>query len=206
MKQTAASQFDRLFRALDDNDGVQWLDNIDVTIWGQLRRGEIIEIDGVIRPAGISKIAELFSVFSELLPVMEAFTDSESVGDEEMNVVQGIRRLKEFGSPETTATVVTLASAPKFQFACVMHNRYQVVEPSVIEGEATVFGKVRRKLKPKERYAIPDVFAGLEAVLSAKERREMMEAFNSPQVKALGVVGPEIGHPGAVLTPIAIYR
>jgi hypothetical protein len=77
--QTEASEFDRLYRSLSQQGNIQFLENIDDAIWDQLQRREIVEVEAVIRPAGLEKISELFIKFQEILPLIDAMGAEGSI-------------------------------------------------------------------------------------------------------------------------------
>jgi hypothetical protein len=126
--------------------------------------------------------------------------------DEAVQVMQMLKALTKGGPADTTSVVASLASAPQFKFACTLRTSHLLVDPGLLEGEATVFGKIRRKLRPGESYMLGGVFAGLEEFFGESEQDELVKLFDDPQMKALGVESPKVVYPAAVLTPVAIYR
>jgi hypothetical protein len=204
IKQTGASEFERLFKLLGDD--VQYLDNIDEDIWKQLQRGEIVEVEAIVRPAGFDRLLDLFTTFQEILPVAEAMGADATIDDETIQIMQMLKALNKGGPADTTSVVASLASAPQFKFACTLRTSHLLVNPGLLEGEATVFGKIRRKLRPGESYMLSGIFAGLEELFGDTEKDELVKLFDDPQMKALGVESPKVVYPAAVLTPIAIYR
>lgn len=209
IRQTAASEFERLYASLESlaEGGFQFLDNIDHEIWAQLRRGEIVEVEAVIRPTGLSKVAELFETFESLMPIAEAAgVDSGDLDQDAMSIMQFIKQLTKMGPSESLSVIASLASAPQFQFACTLRLDQLLTDPDALEGEATVFGKIQRKLRPGETTLVGNIFAGLENVLDAPSKDELAKVFDDPAISSFGLANPQISHPAAVLTTIAIYR
>jgi hypothetical protein len=81
-----------------------------------------------------------------------------------------------------------------------------LTDPDLLEGEATVFGKIQRKLRLDETALVGNIFAGLENILDAPSKDELAEVFEDPRIASFGLANPKISDPGAVLTTIAIYR
>jgi hypothetical protein len=206
VRQTGVSEFDRLFRALDSRNAIQYLDNIDERIWGQLQRGDIVEVEAVVRLGGFQKMLELMNTVQELLPLAQSMGSGPSLDSETMQAMELMRQLAQAGPKETTSVIARLASAFRFKFACSLRETYILVDKALLEGEVTVCGKIQRKLKRKETYIVGGFFAGLEDILPRREQEELIGAFDNPELKALGVESPEIKYPAAILTPIAIYR
>jgi len=75
-------------------DDIQFLDNADETIWQQLRRGEILEVEAVVRRAGFEKLFELIAAFEEMLPIIEKIG-----GDATVDPELGFRTSRHVGSP-----------------------------------------------------------------------------------------------------------
>jgi general stress protein YciG len=109
VRQTGASEFERLYSRLESLDqGFQFLDNIDDVIWHQLGRGEIVELEANIRPTGLSKVAELFGTFEDLLPFAEAAgVERGELDAETMKVMQFIKQLAKLGSDESISVMRT---------------------------------------------------------------------------------------------------
>jgi hypothetical protein len=205
-KQTGASEFERLHQLLEQREAIQFLDAIDDNIWSQLRRGEIVEIEAVVQPTGLQKVAELFTTLQQLLPFAQAAGVEETLDSEAMTILTFIRDLANANPRDSVPIIVSLASTPKYKFAAQLRTDHLVAGEELLEGEVTVLGKIARKLREGETYMVGAVFAGLEQMLDDKSQRELAEVFEKPEVRALGLASPRLEHPAATLTPIALYR
>jgi hypothetical protein len=203
VEQTGAARFERLYQQLDRDGEIQYLENIDDAIWDQIRRGEVVEVEAVIRPVGFGKIGELLQSFEKLVPLAQAL-GSEDLDEKSLGELEVLRGLTDTG--DVTHVVALLASAQKFKFACALRYRYLVADATLLEGEGTLVGKIQRKLKRGEQELVGGLFGGLEDALPKDERKRLVDAFQAPEIKALGIESPLIRYPAAVLTPIAIYR
>jgi hypothetical protein len=207
VRQTPTSRFDRLYEGLVEQEQVQFLDAIDQDIWDQLRRGEIVEIEGVVRSAGLEKIVDLFKSFSELLPIMEATGTVDTEINSEMSSAMGaLSSINDLNrSNDATWITVELASSPGFTFGAELRPSNLTRGLDQSEGEATVFGKIRRLLRAGEELMLPSVFSGLEGVLPEDERRKLSDVFEDPRIAALGLGSPRLVYPAAILSVVAIY-
>lgn len=205
VRQTEASEFDRLYAGLEAQGGFQYLDAIDEGIWDQLRRGELLEIEAIVQPAGFDRIVELMGMAQQFMPMMDAL-GADGVDPETRKLIESVSQLNEAGRPETFTVVASLAGAPAFKFACTLRGRYVLADLELLAGESTVLGKIQRKLRPGEQHLVASVFGGLEDIMSDEDQREMVEALLGPEVRQLGLASPLLEHPAAILTPIAIYR
>ena len=129
---------------------------------------------------------QLIATLRETLPALREFSNEEIV-----------RRVE---PADVLGALGTLRRVP------VLHSLNGLVDPDLLEGEATVFGKLHRKLKKGESDFVGSMFSGLEEMLSEAQRREFAKMFDDPQLRALGIESPRIKYPAVVLTPIAIYR
>ena len=207
VRQTGASEFERLYSMLESTtDGLQFLDNIDEGIWESLSRGEIVEIEANLRPTGLGKVAELFSVFEDVLPIAEAAgVDTGEIDPEAKNIMQFIKQLTKMSS-DSVSVIANLVSAPRFQFALDLRRDHVLTDPDLLEGEATVLGKIHRKLRPGETELVGNICAGLESILDAPSKDELADVFDDPRIATVGLANPKISYPAAILTTIAIYR
>ena len=72
--------------------------------------------------------------------------------------------------------------------------------------EATLLLKVQRVLRPGDRHVVGDPFGGLMNVIPENQREQLLAGLKSESLVALGVGDAQIGYPGVIGTPIAIYR
>jgi hypothetical protein len=205
VRQTEASEFDRLFGELTSEEAVTYLDAADEVVWASLGRGELVELEAVIQPAGFDKLIELMAAAQQLIPLVEAM-GGEGLDNATKELIESVGQLQSAGMPEAVTVIASLAGAPGYRFACTLRSRYIVSDADLLEGEATLFGKIQRKLRPGEQHLVATLFAGLENLLPAEQQHEMVKALQNPESRQLRLASPLLEHPAAFITPIAIYR
>jgi hypothetical protein len=93
------------------------------------------------------------------------------------------------------------AGSPDCKVVASLTPAHLRVDIDQLDGEATLLGKIQRKLGREERYTALDFTPGIRGLLP-KDRREIEADFsNSPDFPDMILEGPL-----AVVTPIAIYR
>lgn len=206
VRQTGASEFERLYNSLDSTEAIQFLESCDDEIWNQIRRGEILEIEAIIRPAGLEKVAEMFGMFADLLPLAELTGADVDLDEEQIQTMQLVKQLGNLKDGATVDVVAELAGARKYQFGCSLQTSALRVDADILQGESTLIGKMQRKLKKGETHLLGNLFGGLEQILDKKSKKELADIFNAPEAKQLGLANPRLSYPAAIITPIAIYR
>jgi hypothetical protein len=93
MEQTPESRFARLYDSLASEGAIQWLEVLDEEIWNQLRRGEVIEVDGIVALSGLNKLLALADQFGPILGAMQTF-DAEAAPDD----AEAAKMMRELGA------------------------------------------------------------------------------------------------------------
>ncbi len=168
-------------------------------------RGEPLEVEAIIRPSGFDKLAGLAEAFEGLLPIMQAAGVEDELDDKTATALAGVRALAGASSDRQTI-IARLAGAPEFRFACSLKTASLLVSSEELEGEATIVGKIQRKLREGETYLLPSVFAGLESMIPEADQDELLRIFEDDMATQLGLASPKLKYPAAILTPVAIYR
>lgn len=198
MLQTPESAFARLHDLLSSAGDVQWLEALDDPIWDQLRRGEVIEVEAVVSASTLTKFATLAEQVTPLMEVMELM--GESVDAEAREAIEGVRSLGElFGNK--VPIVARAAGATKFKFIANLEADKVRVDLDELEGEATVFAKIQRKLTPSEKHTVFESMPGMGSLPRSLRRSVQADVKNEKDLPDL-VIRP----PAAVVTPIAMYR
>lgn len=202
IRQTGASRFERLHRALGDD--LQYLETVDEDGWTALRRGEPLEVEVTLSLVGIGRLADLLGAFEDLLPLMQSL-GGEGVDPETAEAISSFQ-----GLASTTAgssgVVAAMVGSPRYKFACDLKTDNLLVSEDELVGEATIVGKLRRKLRPDERHLIPSVFGGLESMMPDQDQDEFANFFDTGEARQLGLASPMLEHPAALVTPIAVFR
>ena len=203
LDQTASSQFERLHHQLETSHGMRSLGSLQPKAWDAVGRGEIVEIEVELQIAGFRKLSNLGAEFEKLVALMEALGSAAHP-----NASQALTGMKALGSLDNASVVPVVATAigsAGHRFACLLQSRSLRVDADALEGEATMFGKVQRKLKPGEEYvALPGMGPVLRA--SGTGANNFLKIFDGENASTFGLIDPRIVHPGAVVAPIAIFR
>lgn len=203
LRQTGASEFARLYDLLQDSDDIRLLDYADDKVWDKLRRGEILEVDASLGAAGVSQYLELFKTLQGFAPLMEMGGEDQAAG---ISDLADAAKALAAGAGERVSFVAAIASAPQYRFVTELRADSMLVDVGDFAGEATIVGKVQRKLRPGERQLVGSFLGGMEKMLPPEELEKFLSAFDSPEMKAIGISPPAIEAPAAVLTPIAVFR
>lgn len=194
---TPESSFAALADYLAETDELIDVQQMDEDVWQELRSGEIFQISGVVSVSSVVKYARLAQQAAPLLSLLE--NAGESIDAEAENALAGFSMLGQL----TTAVpvVVRAAGSPRYKFIANLEPKNVGAELEELEGEATLFAKVQRKLGSTERHTILDGLAGL-ANLPREERRKIQRGLKNDSTMPDAVISP----PAAVVTPIAIFR
>jgi hypothetical protein len=202
MKQTAASEFDRLYSQLESN-GLQVYDVVDTKFEElPIRRKDIVEVDARLQMSGVDRMFELVGTMTQLLPLMDAFGANTELDDDTLQAMSAMSALgSNTSAPVLVGTVpgdCGLKLALPLRSAGVLTKEWDV--------EATVILKVQRVLRPGDSEAVGDPLGGLMKVLPQNVKDEFLAAFTGPDAAQLGIGDAQISYPGLVATPIAIFR
>jgi len=173
-------------------------DDLSDETWRDVKSSEIFELSGVVSVSSILKYARLAQQAGPLLSLFGSFGEDKVDPDTEA-ALNGFSLLGQLAT--TVPVVVRAAGAPRFKFIAALEPKKIRVELEELEGEATLFAKVQRTLASTERHTILDDLAGL-ANLPRDERRKIQRGLKNDASMPDAVISP----PGAIVTPIAIFR
>ena len=210
VEHTAAGEFQRLHSLLGE-DGIEQLLALDDRIWSALQVFEILEFGAIVSLPAIARlvdVTEKFAPVAQMLSNLGKLPGSEST---DWHLVASMMNLFRTEHPSFLAAV---AGAPKFRFVCKLDPKWMKVTLDEMQGEATVFGKLQRKIVKGQKLPTIDLMTDLLKMQDlggnrAERRRRERTAGATP--KQAGEKFPDeyelqIGYPAAVLTPIAVFR
>jgi hypothetical protein len=198
VEQTPAGEFHRLMTKLKEIKGVELIEALDDAGWDALRRGEIIEVEALLSMPTISHMLGLASKVQPLLSLMEGL--GEDVAGTDADSLAAMMTLAQM-SP-TVPVVATPVGSPTIGFIAHLKRAALDVDVHELEGEATLVGKIRRKLADNEKYAVFELFAGQNS-LPKKMRKELEESLADDTDEFDDMF---VSAPGALITPVAIFR
>lgn len=204
-RQTASSRFNRLHSLLEQNEAVQPLAALDDSIWDQLERNEIIEVDAVLTLLPGVLQMEQVAGFASLLPLIETmkglpdtFLPDDFDKDEVDKISDQIPIVQDVAAHFAAASVPLTfrpSGATKYTFFAELPREHLVSDIGDLEGEVTVLAKVTRKIEKGKPETMGQPVPGIQ--LNREQRRKSAEP--SPMMVRLV-------YPAAVVTVIGIYR
>jgi hypothetical protein len=196
LSKTPESGFARLADYLRDSDELLEVGELNEETWGSIRSGEIVELHGSVAVASFVKFAQLAQQAARLLSLLQ--TMGEETDAETEAAMAGFAALGQ--TTRKVPAVVRAAEAKRYKFIASLEADNVRVGLDELEGEATLFAKIQRKLGSTERHTVLDDLAGLSN-LPREERRKIQRGLKNDASMPDAVISP----PAAVVTPIAIF-
>jgi len=199
---TDAALFQRLYDLLEADDSIQVLDAFDEQIWGQLRRGEILEVQADIRvpqPLLLTQAVENVAPWIDILTTY----DKDPLADAGARTAfEGFRAVRKITEGKPVPIVFKAASTPGFSFIAHLPRQYLRCDLNDLQGEAAVFGKLQRIVPKGQQVEAFSLVSGLTSLptMSREQRRKVGKDATDKNLAEV-VRGPAI-----VLTPVAVYR
>ncbi|MEA2901834.1 MAG: hypothetical protein QOH36_1721 [Actinomycetota bacterium] len=202
LRQTSSSRFDRLYRLLLEDGAIKELDGIDDEVWSEIRSNEFIQVSGMLIVPDIIKQIAAMQGISQMLPLIEMAND---LVDPEQRIptmeLEGVKQKMPVlsGVAEQVANrpvpcIIAVAGAPRFKFLTQLSRAHLIGTVDDLEGEATVLGRVQRKLARGQSEDAEGELIGLP-------RQARLERRRGPQKPTT-----RLTYPGAVLAPLSIWR
>jgi hypothetical protein len=206
LRQTGPSRFSRLHEAATRSGDIQPLDALDDEIWDQLECGEVIDTRVEIKVPDILKSLEMVGQASELLPMLElmggfpgpdgaSLIDPGEMADVKAKLpfMQKTAAITDAASVPITAKV---ASSPKYGFFMRLDRANILVDDlQGIEGEARLVATIQTKVSKGKPLQVGQLLPGIPSP-NRKQRRKSGEGSNDITLR----------YPGAIVTPLAIFR
>lgn len=208
LRQTGPSRFSRFHELASTDEAIQVLDACDDAIWDQLGVGEILDAGVILRVPEIVKGVRMLGRVSDLMPLfgaMGSLTDDDghplidptefaTVTDKLPAMGHAAAAVEQGGIPVTAA----LVGDKRYKlFLRLKQANLQTDDPNDLEGEARLLGTIQVKVAKGTTMEVGELLPGLPSPNRAQRR------------KAGATVDPSIvtlRYPGAVITPIAIFR
>lgn len=201
VRQVAASEFQRLYDALK-NDDLVLLDAIDdASVVGEIQRKQILEVDARVCVSGTHKFFDLMSQITAMAPLAKQFGQDLDL-DEDM--VSGVEMMKSLGESDgKLAVIATIPGSAGTQV--VLELDRSLLLTTTWDVDATVLLTVQRVLPQGQRYLAGDPFGGFMKLVPEEQRIELADSLKSDDTAQL-IGDVEVVGPAIVGTPIAIYR
>jgi hypothetical protein len=203
VRQVAASQFQRLYDALETDDLVL-LDAIDDdAILDEIKRKQILEVDARVCVSGTHKMLDLIGQMTAMMPVAKQFGQNLEL-DLDEGMVRGVEMMKSLGGSDGKLSVIaTIPGSAGTQIVLELDRSFLMT--TTWDVDATVLLTVQRVLPHGQRHLAGDIFGGMMKLLPEEKRNELIDSWQSEEVAQL-IGDVEVVGPAIVGTPIAIYR
>ena len=207
LRQTGASRFSRFHELASASDDIQPLDALDNEIWDQVDTGEVIDTRVVIKVPEILKSLGLVNQVANLIPLFDAVGNvpgpdgAPLVDPGEMADVKGklpiIQKTAAVTDEASVPVTATLANDSKFMFFMRLNRVSLLVEDlHDVEGEARLVATVQSKVQRGKPLVVGQVLPGLPSTNRAQRRKGGNNQSSEITLR----------YPGAVVTPLAIFR
>ena len=214
---TGASNFEVLYGSLDERGEIKRFPELTEKLWETTNVRELVEFDVSLNLSrqdhqlvGFSQtsrqVSEALEYFSGFRDVVRSYTDlADSIGIEmplgeegeqvltQLDKMAG-KRIQAVELPPRLVAVCSVVGANKFRVVATLQTKFLVREANEIEGEATIMGKVRRKLAQGEKLDV-SALSSLPGSENRAQRRTAKKA--NRQI---------VSHPALLLEPIAVFR
>lgn len=197
VRQVRASKFERLHTLLTSANELVDLEAIEeVDALRAVRRGSILSADAQVSIPPAARLLAGAGGLASLASIVRAISP-DSVDAKADEAISGISALNQLsGSPESDMTTVATPIGAPMSLVMRLAPKFLLGTLDDLEGEATVVGKVTRKLKVTDRELVLDLPA--LSLMGRDARRSIPKNTEDPNMYIEG--------PGAVLVPIAIFR
>lgn len=195
-----------LHTLLESEERILRLIGFDRAIWNQLELGEFLEVDGTIELSPLQRtIDTMFQLWKALPPEETKPTSTKMRG------MKTAERLLQ--RDEVTLILAPLLedSSMKFLASVKKNPDYLPEGAESLEGEFTLFGRVRKKFDEGEKVSLFNFLPGKMKLLSEK-LLPMIESLNKLQDQGLDLgcrldrTSLELEGPLIEINPIAIYQ
>lgn len=162
----------------------------------ELKRGSLVSYTGVLQVPEIVRLTMVGAALGEIVSLAEAFGQSEDLGDT-LNQVDAMNRLLEIdGFP-----IVAPGSPGCPDFLLIADMSLILGNPLALgDGEATVVGRLKRKIPEGTTIEQSELLPSLTAHLPTKNRQQRRRSGNGAS-KPIVLKGPS-----AIIDPVMIYE
>jgi hypothetical protein len=201
---TSAAKFQKLYDLLEkQEEGFRYLDLFDQEIWGQIRRGDLLEIEAKIHLPKAFALMQTMDDFSPWLDIMSLVGDKPLADAKTKAAFEGLKSVSKLSEGKPIPIVFESSSTPTFGFTANLQRRFLKCQLSDIEGDATIFGKVQRVIKRGEKvevFSLLPAFSAKLPSLNAMQKKQMQQGMAQKELTEI-VKGPAL-----IISPVAVYR
>jgi len=195
-----AAKFQQLYKILDKEGEVEYIEKTTTETFTSLKRNQIIEIQAIIelpKPFLMSKDIESVSPLLEIVRLA-----GQTIDPQAEIAVSGLQGISRITADQPIPIIGRTITGMRLPFVTNLPRQYIRCQPQELQGEAVIFAKVQRLIPQKQSY---EVFSLVPLLTNS-----MM--LNRSQKKKAAKDGVEKGFvtelrgPAVILTPVAVYR
>lgn len=204
---TRFSQFALLEQHLGDE--IHPVEPMDDEAWDGFERGEVVRVEGalelptIVRQAAQARqVAPLMDFITDIVAVADAIGQPVGLDPAEVQRVQrtapAISGFADQLERDTVPVLVTPATGASQRFVALLHPHWLLVDNILdLSGEVVVMAKIRSLIPRSKPVHVEEFLPSLPQPPRAERRKK-------PSGK--GTTRTTVRYPGAVLTPVAVYR
>ncbi|WHX25024.1 hypothetical protein QNH47_12690 [Virgibacillus halodenitrificans] len=199
---STSSLFKDLYTILDGEDKIQKLTGFDSDIWEQLRNGEFIEVEGEFSQSPVELVISSMIDFTNQF---KSFFRDETSKDDMTKI--------ELATSMLNLKKITMIINPyvdgEYKFYTSLEAEHFIEDRYDLEGEFTIFGKIRKVYRPHQKI---DLIKLLPGKMRMKKEQlmsfipELDQSDISFDIDEISEDSFEIQGPAIEIMPIAIYQ
>jgi len=208
LRQTGPSRFSRFHVLASKADAIQVLDACDDAIWDQLGVGEILDTGVTLSVPERVKGLRMLGQVSDMMPLVGAIggmtgddgnplidpAEFATVTEKLPAMVQAAAVIEQAGIPVTA----TLVGDSRYKFFLRLRQaNLQSDDLNDLEGETRIVGTIQSKVAKGKTMEVGQLLPGLPSPNRVQRRR----TGGTPDSNSVS-----LRYPGAVITPIAVFR
>jgi hypothetical protein len=204
-EQNDYSKFARLYKLLQERDGVTTIDKLDEKVFKKLQRGQVIEIESYIT---LSPIDKLMGFITKFMPLM---TDEVTDADEDLAAIKAIITLFQQTERKEIEAFIESEEHPDYRlYMSLLIDKFRA-STDELPAKLFIFGRIAKILSENDTENLMSKYLGglnipenslLDIVSQFSSDHEIAQIFGGvPSLDDMVVKYPAIE-----LSPIALYR
>lgn len=195
---TDAAKFDDLYKLMESQGDIQYLDCFDKEIWESIKRREILEIEVSVK---IPELYKTMSAVDDIMPIMGALEQVMGQDmfkdEEERKMMTSFMSMMNLGNSETIPLICESESTEGYKFIVELPKSYLRMDATNLNGEMTLFGKVQKIIPEDAEVEVYNMFSSLKS---------LMELGNKSGDTDTEQFTEKVTGPAMKIIPLAIYR
>jgi hypothetical protein len=200
---TEAAKFQRFYENIEESNGFTFLDLFDDELWGNLQRGELVEVEVTIRLPEPYQLTQLIEGISPFLDIMTALGEDPLSDPKSKAAFDGMRGFSKLVENKPIPLICDSVGTPGYKFLSNLPQKYLQCTLDELQGETTLFGKIQRRIPKSQKYEVFSLVSAFTLSLPNMSRSQQKEMQKDMVDKGIAEV---IEGPAMIVIPLAIYR